>query len=53
MSDEILTLLELSSKFCTVGGPRTFDPEMVDGAFKSVCVGCEEDYLVAMAYVAE
>jgi len=25
----------------------------VDGAFKTVNVSCEEDYLIAMAYIAE
>jgi hypothetical protein len=26
---------------------------MVDGGLKQVCCNCEEDYLVAMAYIAE
>lgn len=30
-----------------------FDVEMVDGGTSEVCVTCEEDYMVAMAYVAE
>ena len=30
-----------------------FDIDMVDGGTSEVCVTCEEDYMVAMAYVAD
>lgn len=30
-----------------------FDIDMVDGGTSEVCVTCEEDYMIAMAYVAE
>ena len=32
---------------------RPFDESMIDGGLKQVSCGCEEDYLVAMAYIAE
>ena len=30
-----------------------FDIDMVDGGTSEVCVVCDEDYMVAMAYVAD
>lgn len=32
---------------------QEFDIEMVDGGTCEVCVACEEDYMVAMAYIAD
>ena len=45
-------MLELGAKF-NQSGRKSFDEEQVDGGFKNVNVTCEEDYLVAMAYIAE
>jgi hypothetical protein len=30
-----------------------FDVDNIDGGIESVCVQCEEDYLIAMAYIGE
>ena len=37
---------------CAKFQDEEFDIEMVDGGTCEVCVSCEEDYMVAMGYVA-
>lgn len=32
---------------------QKFDESMVDGGLNSVCVTCDEDYMVAMVYIAD
>ena len=32
---------------------QKFDESMVDGGINSVCVTCDEDYLIAMVYIAD
>lgn len=38
---------------CAKSFGEEFNAEMVDGGTCEVCVSCEEDYMVAMAYVAD
>ena len=38
---------------CAKSFGEEFRAEMVDGGTCEVCVSCEEDYMVAMAYVAD
>ena len=38
---------------CAKFQDEEFDIEMVDGGTCEVCVSCEEDYMVAMGYVAD
>ena len=49
ISEEILSLLEVAFKL----KEEVFSQEDVDGGCQTVCVENEEDYLVAMAYIAE
>ena len=52
ISEEILNLLENAAHLSTRKGVR-FNEDDVDGGVESVCVECEEDYLIAMLYIAE
>ena len=52
ISEEILNLLENASKFSSKKGIN-FDVNAIDGGVESVGVTCEEDYLIAMCYIAE
>lgn len=49
ISEEIVSMFTNAAKF--VG--TEFNQDMVDGGTSEVCVTCEEDYMVAMAYVAD
>ena len=53
ISEEVLRLLELGALLSGKKGGADFSENDVDGGCESVCVGCEEDYLIAMAYIAE
>lgn len=44
--------METSAHLSTKKGVH-FDADAIDGGVESVCVSCEEDYLIAMAYIAE
>jgi len=49
ISEEVMKIFTNCSKFFS----EPFDGSMVDGGTCEVCVSCEEDYMVAMAYVAD
>lgn len=49
ISEEILNVLDLASKLSN----GSFNENEVDGGVETICVQCEEDYLIAMAYIAE
>ena len=49
ISEEVLSILDIAARL----NGRTFNDADIDGGVESVCVSCEEDYLVAMAYIAE
>ena len=49
ISEEVMKIFGDCAKFFG----EEFDIEMVDGGTCEVAVGCEEDYMVAMAYVAD
>ena len=46
-------MLDLASKINTSSKAKKFDETQVDGGVQPVCVNCEEDYLVTMAFIAE
>lgn len=52
ISEEILNLLENAAKLTTKKGVL-FNEDQVDGGVETVSVECEEDYLIAMMYIAE
>ena len=52
ISEEILNLLENAASITTKDG-IVFNEDNVDGGVESVSVECEEDYLIAMMYIAE
>lgn len=52
ISEEILNLLENAASLTTKSGV-VFNEDVVDGGVESVSVECEEDYLIAMLYIAE
>lgn len=52
ISEEILHLLEIASKI-SQKKDVSFSENEVDGGVESVCVESEEDYLIAMMYIAE
>ena len=49
ISEEVMKIFTNSALYFG----EEFDIEMVDGGTSEVCVTCEEDYMVAMAYVAD
>ena len=49
ISEEVMKIFTNCAKFYE----EEFDIEMVDGGTCEVAVDCEEDYMVAMAYVAD
>lgn len=49
LSEEVMKIFTSCAKIYG----EEFDIEMVDGGTSEVAVNCEEDYLVAMAYVAD
>ena len=49
ISEEVLKIFSNCARFID----EEFSPDMVDGGTHEVCVSCEEDYMVAMAYVAD
>ena len=49
ISEEVMKLFTNVAAFFG----QEFDIEMVDGGTCEVCVACEEDYMVAMAYIAD
>ena len=49
ISEEVMKIFTNCAKFYG----EEFDIERVDGGTCEVCVSCEEDYMVAMAYVAD
>jgi hypothetical protein len=50
ISDEIIDLLGRAAE---LSGDREFSADLIDGGIESIDVSCEEDYLVAMTYIAE
>jgi len=52
ISEEILHLLDIASKI-SLKKDVSFSENEVDGGVESVCVESEEDYLIAMMYIAE
>jgi hypothetical protein len=52
ISEEIWDLLENAAKLTTKKGVY-LDKDALDGGVETVCVSCEEDYLIAMVYIAE
>lgn len=53
MSEEIIKLLETAAAKSSSKRAKHFDTENIDGGVESVCVSCEEDYLIAMTYIGE
>lgn len=49
ISDEVMRIFKSCAKY----RGKPFSEEDIDGGTSEVCVSCEEDYLVAMAYVAD
>ena len=49
ISDEVVNIFENASKFTNAD----FHEDDVDGGIQSVCVSCEEDYMISMAYIAD
>lgn len=49
LSEEVMNIL--TNRALYFG--EDFDIDMVDGGTSEVCVSCDEDYMVAMAYVAD
>lgn len=49
ISNECVTIFEHAAVF----KDEEFNDEEVDGGIQEVCVDCEEDYLVSMAYIAD
>ena len=49
ISEEVMKIFENCAKYMG----ENFDIENVDGGTCEVCVSCEEDYMIAMAYIAE
>ena len=49
ISDEVVNIFENAAKF----NNNEFQEDDVDGGIQSVCVSCEEDYMIAMAYIAD
>ena len=53
VSEEIIKLLETAALKSDCSRARLFDIDNIDGGVESVCVTCEEDYLIAMTYIGE
>ena len=49
ISYQVVKILESAAKHTG----DDFEENDVDGGIQSVCVACEEDYLIAMAYIAD
>ena len=49
ISDEVVNIFENAARYKN----EQFEEEDVDGGIQSVCVQCEEDYMIAMAYIAD
>ena len=49
ISDEVVNIFENAAR-CN---GDDFQEDDVDGGIQSVCVACEEDYMIAMAYIAD
>ena len=49
ISEEVLKIFTNCAKYFG----EEFDEDMVDGGMCEICVDCEEDYMVGMAYVAD
>jgi len=49
ISEEVMKIFTNCAKFFG----EEFDIEMVDGGTSEICVDCEEDYMVGMAYIAD
>ena len=49
ISEEVMKIFTNCARFID----EEFTADMVDGGTHEVCVSCEEDYMVAMAYVAD
>ena len=52
ISEEVLNLLDNAARI-TTKKDVVFNEDDVDGGVESVCVECEEDYLISMIYIAE
>ena len=49
ISEEVLKIFTCCASYFG----EEFNPDLVDGGTHEVCVSCDEDYMVAMAYVAD
>jgi len=49
ISEEVMKIFTNSALYFG----EEFDIEMIDGGTSEVCVNCEEDYMVGMAYIAD
>ena len=49
ISEEVMKIFTNCARFFE----EEFTADMVDGGTHEVCVSCDEDYMVAMAYVAD
>ena len=48
----MILLLNRASQLSDAKDNASFDEDNIDGGWESVFVSCDEDYLIAMAYIA-